>query len=199
MELSCPSFYKCSESLERDGGYGSNDNSYTEERMSFCYLGSEGMLWLFKITNLRKISESSENNNKTKLSIILHKGSHQKQKSQSWDIVPKEGGGTRLTGGSMSQPAYFCGIAETVQWNLNLIQTTFIIFKEFLIIVPYYLLGALPLVLSMGATITLTQDPTCVFDSSLSGNIEAIDALLSITMLLFQIVSLLHWTSQSWT
>ena len=58
--------------------------------------------------------------------------------------------------------------------------------------VPYYLLGALPLVLSMGATITLTQDPTCVFDSSLSGNIEAIDALLSITMLLFQIVSLLH-------
>jgi len=69
MELTCPSFYKCSESLERDGGYGSNDNSYTEERMSFCYLGSE---------------------------------------------------------------------------------------------------GALPLVLSMGATITLTQDPTCVFDSSLS-------------------------------
>jgi len=44
MELSCPSFHKCSESLERDGGYSSNDNSYSEERMSFCYLGSEGSL-----------------------------------------------------------------------------------------------------------------------------------------------------------
>ena len=69
--------------------------------------------------------------------------------------------------------------------------------KTFLVIIPWYLLGSLPLVLSVGTTITLTQDPTCALDSSLSGSIYDIDSLLSLTMTLFQMLSLHHWTSQS--
>jgi len=60
MEISCPSFLSCSGSSDGDGGYSSHETSYNEERMSFCFLNSEGLLLPLVMSTGNTISLSQD-------------------------------------------------------------------------------------------------------------------------------------------